>query len=96
MFEVTLFLGLPLSEYLERELALLDVNIVNIFINAQGGYLQRQKFKEQEYLGKFAGDISNPASLKLLEANIISILAKLSPSITNQDLQFLLFPVQKL
>lgn len=93
MYSVALFLGFPLDQLLAEELKSVDSQLASLFIGRNdNSCLQEITYNGVRYLGKFAGEISDPDSLKLLEANIYSILKRIVPHYNFEDAMLHLFP----
>lgn len=74
-----LFLGFPLTESLNNKLDKTDPRLIDMFVNANGPYLKLVVHEECTFLGKEIGQSTDLVKIKLLEANIYSILSKLLP-----------------
>jgi hypothetical protein len=80
VFDVLLFLGLPVDPSFQKMLENIDSRMLKIYISdSEESYLKQVSFEGKKYIGKFAGPIANVAELPSLENNIWSILSKLFP-----------------
>lgn len=75
MFNLELFLGIPVDETIKKALSKINPQILDLYIKKEKSlYLQEVEKDGIVYLGKFAGKISKVPDLYLLEKNIVSIL----------------------
>lgn len=80
LYQVTLFLGLPIDDMLDSFLKKVDPEIASIFIGGtDSDYLSIAFYEGSRYLGKYAGELTTLDDLELLQGNIHSLLAKLLP-----------------
>jgi hypothetical protein len=94
VFDVSLFLGMPLNEFYIKSLDQLDIEIKKIFISDQKHpYLQQIKIENTHYIGKFLGALSSVAEIELLEKNIYSILKKMIPNHSHEEIPLVLLAV---
>jgi hypothetical protein len=92
MLGVELFLGFPVDPTFTKELSQIDPQLVALFIQNDDNYLKEIVYHDVRYLGKFAGKISDTSDLKLLEANIYSLLKKMIPDYPYENVPLVLFP----
>ncbi len=93
MYSVALFLGFPIDHAFAEALKSIDSQLANLFIRKNDdSYLQEVSYNGVRYLGKFAGEINDPASLKLLEENIYSLLKRIVPNYQFERGALVLFP----
>jgi hypothetical protein len=93
MIAVELFLGFPCtSEYLSifQEL---PASLVKVFVSQDASYLQKLETEGGSFLGKRIGKEVDVEGLKNLEANIYSLLNRLTPDFPIKDTSLVLFPV---
>lgn len=86
-----LFLGFPLTESLMNKIQGLDPRAFDMYVNEKGPYLKKIEYGNQSFLGKSVGSSADIAKIKLLEANIFSILAKILPDYPFKNDPLLLF-----
>jgi hypothetical protein len=92
MFDHQLFLGLPLSESYQQELAQLPAPIRAAFIQSQSSlYLQQIENEGTIYLGKSLGPLVELSALESIQAHIYSLLKKLVPHYSYDKHPLLLF-----
>lgn len=92
MFDHQLFLGLPLSESYQQELAKLPVSTRDAFIQSQSSlYLQQIENEGRIYLGKSLGPSVELSTLESIQAHIYSLLKKLVPHYAYEEHPLLLF-----
>ena len=93
MITVELFLGFPCnSEYLAifQEL---PASLVKVFVGEDASYLQKIEMENGSFLGKRIGKEVDVEGLKNLEANIYSLLNRLTPDFPVKETSLVLFPV---
>ena len=88
---VELFLGYPLTESLKEKIEKIDSRLYSMFINDSGPYLKLIDQEDQLFLGKQVGTFTDMPKMKLFEANIYSILAKIIPDFPFKNESLLLF-----
>jgi hypothetical protein len=93
MFVTKLFLGFEVTEPYERLLLDADKQALKSFVKNDDTYLQDIMYEDTRYLGKFAGEQTDMASLELLEANIKTLLVKILPIETVSKISLQLFPL---
>lgn len=96
MFNTVLFLGFPVEDIFKMSLSHVDKNILDVFISENGEYLNKIIYRNQVYLGKFAGQIVDYDGLVLLETHIYSLLKKLVPDTKYhyKKTRLILFPLE--
>ncbi len=96
MYEVELFLGLPLEAELLEALEKIEPDFKDLFIKLDSDiYLEKVTFESVNYLGKKTKRLENTTSLKQLEINIYSLLKRLLPHFSFQQAPLYLFPLIK-
>lgn len=93
MITPALFFGFPIDHTLEAKLNDANPHRVDMFINNKSDYLHRLEDSSTIYLGKFIGESTDLKALKLLEANIKSLLQMIIPGETLQAPLFLMTSV---
>ena len=94
LFGAALFLGFPVDDSFAKTLETVDAQLAALFIRKDASdYLQEVIYRNVRYFGKFAGEISDIVQLRLLEANIYSLLKKIVPHYQSEKIPLLLFPV---
>lgn len=88
-----LFLGYPLTESLNLELAKVDERLIDMFLVGTGPYLKRIEYRGENFLGKEVGQSADFNKIKLLETNIYSILAKILPAYPFKEEPLVLLPL---
>jgi hypothetical protein len=84
MFDVTLFIGVEISDDLKRALAAANPAAIDIFINNGSEYLQEATLSGVHYLGKI---IEAPAGLEtcsLVASNVETLLQKIIPTFSSK------------
>ena len=94
-FERLLFLGFPVDEAYQAKLLALNPQLLDLFIQKNGEYLQEMVFQGQKYLGRVIASPAQLADLDLLESHIYSLLNRLLPSHPYEGSELLLFPYIK-
>jgi len=93
--DVSLFLGFPVDASLAAGIEKLDQRIAQLFIDGKEfDYLKERSHQNMRYLGKFADVPVDVNSLFLLEANIYSLLKKIFPQYSTEEISLVLFPVR--
>jgi hypothetical protein len=87
MKQPVLFFGFPVDERYGAALANVDPKIYHLFVdnNANSTYLQLINYRDQQYLGKHLGALIECGTLELLQANIYSLLRKLVPEYSYEE-----------
>lgn len=93
MLSVKLFLGIKVTPSIEERLEQIDSNVIKNFIKNDDIYLSEFYEEGVRYLGKFAGDQIDIASLELLEANIQSLLGLIFSEKNPLSFSLSLFPI---
>lgn len=93
MFDARLFLGLEVTPNIENLLKDADIQLVKAFINSDEAYLHDMTNAGIRYIGKFAGDRTDIASLEQLEVNIKTLMAKIFPEENLSEITLNLFPL---
>ncbi|MGA8165351.1 MAG: hypothetical protein WB791_10105 [Waddliaceae bacterium] len=95
-----LFLGFPLDKLFVEELGKANPYLVAQFIqtgreaySADSEYLREIIYQEMHFLGKFLGGIANLQHIELVEANIYSLLKRLVPHFSYEEIPLYLFPI---
>ena len=79
--DLQLFFGFHVDASFEDALSEANPHAIQLFINNNSSdYLHEVLHEEKRYIGKFAGEMSSPQALELLQANIYSITKKLIPN----------------
>lgn len=86
-----LFLGLPIDESFAILLKKNKPEYISLFINSNNIYLEEINFQEVRYLGKYVKNEESLTQLKLLEANIYSLLKKLAANYDYSKSNLVLF-----
>lgn len=95
MFEISLFLGCPVESSFAIALESVDPRIVALFIqDGDVHYLQEIIHEGKRYIGKFTEQITDIASLSLMESNIHSLLKKVVSGYPCEDLSLYLIPAE--
>ncbi len=89
----SLFFGFCVDEVFARSLAKHKPEYISLFVHADDNYLQELHHQGKYYLGKCVNNTESVTQLKLLEANIYSLLKKLVADYpyTDSDLVLLAF-----
>lgn len=95
MFTFQLFLGFPVDELYAEELSKANPYVVAQFIQKEGDYLREITYQDMRFFGKFLGHIAELQQIELLEANIYSLLKKLVPNFSYQEIPLYLFPIEE-
>lgn len=95
MLEVQLFLGFPVDKIFSQELEKINPVIAKQFIQRGENYLQEITHDGMPFLGKYAGKMATPLQLELLEANIYSLLRKIVPDFSYQEVPLYLFSIEE-
>ena len=74
-----IFLGFPVSEAMNDALKRVNPSLLALFTQGGDDYLEEYCYQEQRYLGKAIGESVDTAKLRLVEANILSLLKRLLP-----------------
>lgn len=93
MFTSKLFLGMAVNKSFAARLDQVNPDLVALFLDPRNGYLRSMDREGKRYLGKMVEPSSDLASLELLEANIISLLKKIVPEFTYDQVELELFPL---
>jgi len=93
MLSTCLFLGFPVNPSFAAQLSLVNPDIVRYFVKQNGDYLIEISHFNQLYLGKYIEGIASFSQLELLETHIHSLLKKLTPDFSCQEVPLILFPV---
>lgn len=94
MFEKEIFVGFPVDSLFEKELAKVNPNLVAAFIQKRGDeYLQDFVHEEIRYFGKRGGKNLTIAQLELIEENIYSLLKRLVPEFSYEEIPLYVFAV---
>ncbi|CRX37799.1 hypothetical protein [Estrella lausannensis] len=88
-----LFLGYPLTDSLQREFTKVDQRLLEMFLSGVAPYLQRIEYRGEVFVGKEVGQAADFNKIKLLEANIYSMLAKIIPSYSFKEIPLSLLPL---
>lgn len=88
-----LFLGYPLTDSLQREFIKVDERLLEMFLSGVAPYLQRIDYHEAVFIGKEIGQAADFNKIKLLEANIYSMLAKIVPGYPFKETSLFLLPL---
>lgn len=92
---IELFLGFPCtSEYLVIFKQLPD-SLVKVFVGEDASYLQKIEREGAFFLGKRIGKEVDVEGLKNLEANIYSLLNRLTPDYPIKKTSLVLFPISE-
>jgi hypothetical protein len=91
MFEAQLFLGIKINESLSTHLAKANPNLLALLIQDESIYLQKISHQENDYIGKYVGNLVSLAQLELIELNILSLLKKICPDCPTQGFSVILF-----
>lgn len=89
----TLFLGYPLTDSLQKEFTQVDARMLEMFLSGVAPYLQRIEYRGEVFIGKEVGQAADFNKIKLLEANIYSMLAKIAPSHSFKETPLSLLPL---
>lgn len=95
MLDSQLFLGFPISSDFEAELEKVNPEFMSLFIDHDPHYLQKLSHSNQFFLGKTLGREIDLESIFLAEKNILSLLRKLVPSHSFDEISLILFPIQQ-
>lgn len=96
LFGIGLFFGLHCSAELNDKLSKVNPLYKSLFIREGDEYLQELIFENKTYIGKYIGKTTHLEQLERLEANIISLLKKLVPDYSYENVNLELLPsVQK-
>lgn len=91
-----LFLGFPVDDSLLGSLAQVDEAVKDFFIQQGDCYLQKvTNAKGMVYLGKFVGEKANLQELHAVEANIYSLLKRMTPDFPFEQTALRLFPAEE-
>lgn len=93
MYQVELFLGFPVCDFLSKNLESLNPHLYDLFVSEKEEYLRVIEQGGVCYLGKFLGKLIEENALKLAEENVLSILKKMVPDFPFNPDSFILFPV---
>lgn len=78
LYQATLFLGFSIDPAFQLSLKTANPHLVSL-LTSGGDYLQKFSTGGQDFLGKEISCAPNLEELESLEANLISLLKKLSP-----------------
>lgn len=93
MISVELFLGFPCThEYLAIFRELPD-SLAKVFVGEDTSYLQKIETPGGLFLGKRIGREVDVEGLKNLEANVYSLLTRLTPDFPVKETSLVLFPI---
>lgn len=93
MIAVELFLGYPCNEEFLAIFHQLPVSLVKVFVGQDASYLQKIESQQGFFLGKRIGKEVDIEGLKNLEANIYSLLNRLTPGFPIKQTSLVLFPI---
>ncbi|SCA62607.1 Uncharacterized protein SCG7086_AB_00440 [Chlamydiales bacterium SCGC AG-110-P3] len=85
MFDISLFLGLPVTEAIQKGLNRANPHALPLFINNDSDYLHEYVTKGIRYIGKFVDAPANMSTLELSSKNIESLVCKLIPDFSIQE-----------
>ncbi len=96
MIEFQLFLGFSVDNECSLALNATNPYIIETFIDNASEYLHEITHEGIRYIGKLLGAIESYANLELLEANIYSLLTKLSSSYNFKEKPLILFATERI
>lgn len=93
MIAVELFLGFPCTSEFLTIFQELPASLVKVFVGQDASYLQKIETPAGSFLGKRIGKEVDVEGLKNLEANIYSLLIRLTPEFPVKETSLVLFPI---
>ena len=92
VFSANLFLGFCVTASYAEALTKIAPQMLQLFISEnEESHLKEVTFEKVRYFGKFVGEITTLQELHLLEKNIYSILNKIVPNQSCEDVPLVLF-----
>lgn len=93
MFERKLFLGCQIDSCYEKYLSKANPQLISLFIQPKGEFLNEAIYQDQRYLGRFISSPSDLSDIELLQPHIYSLLKRLVPDYSYETMPLWLFPV---
>lgn len=93
MLERRLFLGFPVDRLYESALLNVSPQLLALFIQNEGQYLEEVFFENQRYLGHYLKSPANLSDLELMQSHIYSLLKRLVSSYPYEKSALWLFPI---
>ena len=78
MIDYKLFLGAEVTDECDQVLKLTNPHLLETFVSEKSEYLQELRLDGTRYLGKCMGEVVNFDDEELVEANVYSLLEKLT------------------
>ncbi len=94
MFHFQLFLGFPVDELYSKQLDRVNPNLLKAFIQEDGDYLTDVHHNDMRFIGKTIPETIALPQLELLEQNVYSLLRKLVPEFSYEEVPLYLFPIK--
>lgn len=86
-------MGVAIEGSFAARYAAANPQIAALFLNPEREYLLEIQHEGKTYLGKTISTSADLASLGQMEANIVSLLKKIVPDYSYDDMEFVLFPL---
>lgn len=93
--EYELFFGFPINEKFKARLQEVNPYFLSLFIREGDDYLQQVTFNHEQFLGRKIGQASQLSKLESLQVNIYSILKKLVPDFSVEEIPLVLFSLPR-
>ncbi|MEX1012240.1 MAG: hypothetical protein WD595_00765 [Waddliaceae bacterium] len=89
----SLFLGYPIIDKYAMAFSAVSEDARSLIIQPGDMYLQQIEYDCTLYLGKFIGEHCSVKEISLLEANVYSLLQRLTPDFAVSSSSLFIFPV---
>ena len=93
MLDLELFVGFPIQDSLQERLKKIPPNVFSLLVGDNPDYLKEWVGAEGHFIGKKVGKEIDLETLKLVEANIYSLLTRLMPDYPLKDTPLILFSI---
>lgn len=93
LFERHLFLGFPVDSDYQAGLSFANPQLLSLYIQKNGEYLQEYLYAEVRYLGRTISSPAQLCELELLESHIFSLLTRLVPNYSYLSSKLWLLPL---